>query len=251
MFEQRFNELAKTEIFNIKAYNGKSTSRFINNSSKKNKYTDYLDGLTDAESKEFVLEAMAYNSNLHTDIWNKKVIDYPLDDDYGQERLSSDLVEKIYNSLKPEFKERVIDILQDYYILFDADGHFVPIEYYTPLWYVVGYFSTFPVVYFDISFNYSEIQQIEKAFPDHTMILFDPNIRQVKVIKIGKIEETENGTEQHNASSPFFIDAPLAILKICAALVYDDIFHLNTEYKKLIDKIDEDESKFQELESLL
>ena len=174
MFEIELNNAFEIELFNCSTVNRENGYRFHCTAVEDNVYTQYLKNTTISSSTPgFVLEAIAYNSSSNAHCWRMEPYTYSYYDERMKQRLAQPICTKIrkYLDAKPEFKQRVERILQDYHILLDVNDNAVSVSDYPDVWFGIGYFETFPISYFDIPISEDEVKDIAKAVNDRFIIV--------------------------------------------------------------------------------
>ena len=181
MFQRRFNSCFKTVKFNIRddeleALN--ETERIRTTSWKNNQYVRYMKGEESAPNNDFIFEAIAYNSSFNARDYYQYPLQYSFYGEDGDPRLSLSLCSKIVSSMKEEFKERVYDILGDYYIPNDEK------ESWSELELAIGYFIAFPIVYLDGDFNSDNIWEICHSFSNRILVINSKDINRLNIYKL-------------------------------------------------------------------
>ena len=186
MFQEVLNNLTEKKLFDLENTNPSSNELFVCSASEDNKYTRYLKGI-DGEvhhDLSFMLEAMSYNTFSNYRQWRMKRLEYDFYDMDVNSKLPEDLCKKIKNSLKPEFKEKVKRLLEDYHILLNVNDEPIPVEEYPDVFWAAGYFEAFPITYFDIEITDKETEIIAAALNDRSIIINTGTEDNVKVIQI-------------------------------------------------------------------
>ena len=222
MFQQAFNKVFETVKFNVPNDILPTPARILDLSREDNEYTRWLDGWEENNNVDFQLQAISYVSGFNARNWNLSIREWSFYDDHGEGRLSEELSQKISNNLKPAFRKRIGEILMDYHILYHDDGTPYDLDDYPALYWAVGYFITFPIVYINTYLDDHEIWELTHKFSKRVIITRN-SFRQIKIYKLGS--DDVNG--RSDLIVPVDINYSFAMLEVCAAVLCKDFTNYN------------------------